>query len=161
MARLRSVRRIGITVAGLLAMASLALALVTSGLGARATLRHTCSATDRQFLEAARVNMTAMDLWGQQYASGEADGAEVVQESEQAAKIVRGMSPTDPSLEQTRRLMVGMLTEYARAVQVQKRHGDSGPHTYRAYGLANFAHNVLSHAQAPLLSRGCDVRPLL
>lgn len=105
--------------------------------------------------------MTAMDLWGEQYQSGEADGAEVVQESQQAAKIMRGTSPTDASLEQTRRLMVGMLTEYARAVQIHEHHGDSGPHTYRAYGLANFAHNVLSHAQAPLLARGCDVRPLL
>jgi hypothetical protein len=129
MTRIRFVRRIGLTAAGLLATALLALALVTSGLGARPALGHTCSATDRQFLEAARVNMPAMDLWGQQYESGDAGGAEVVRESQQAAKIVRGMSPTDPSLQQTRRLMVGMLTKYAKAVQIRERHGDSGPHT--------------------------------
>jgi hypothetical protein len=105
--------------------------------------------------------MTAMDLWGQQYESGEADGTEVVQESQQAVKIMRGMAPTDPSLEHTRRLMVGMLTEYARAVQTHEHHGDAAPHMYRAYGLANFAHDVLLRAQAALLARGCDVRPLL
>ena len=147
---MRDVRRIGLIAAGLLALVALALAVTTSA-RSRSTRGHTCSAPDRQFLEAARVNMTAMDLWGQQYESGEADGAEVVQESQQAVKIVRGMSPTDPALEQTRRLLVGMLTEYARAVQTHERHGDAGPHTYRAYGLANFAHDVLLHAQAPLL----------
>jgi hypothetical protein len=32
---------------------------------------------------------------------------------------------------------------------------------YRAYGLANFAHDVLVQAQPDLLERGCDVGPLL
>jgi hypothetical protein len=32
---------------------------------------------------------------------------------------------------------------------------------YRAYGLANFAHDVLAQAQSELLSKGCDVGPLL
>jgi hypothetical protein len=74
---------------------------------------------------------------------------------------MRAMGPTDPSLEQTRRLMIGMLTEYAKAVRIQARHGDAGPHMYRAYGLANYAHGVLSKAQPALAARGCDLSALL
>jgi hypothetical protein len=141
-------------------MVTVALALVTNG-GARPGLAHTCSATDRQFIDSARTNMTALGLWGQEYQSGDAKGAEVVAEAHSAAKIVRALGPTDPALAQTKRLLVGMLTEYARAVQVEEHHGDAGPHTYRAYGLANYAHTVLARAKSPLLARGCDVRPLL
>jgi hypothetical protein len=158
---MESVRRIGLTAAGLLALSALALAITTSAFSRSTPLGHTCSATDRQFLQTAQINMAAMTLWGQQYESGDADGKDVVRESKDAAKIVRGMDPTDPALSQTRRLMVGMLTEYAKAVQIQARHGNSSSHMYRAYGLANFAREVLLHAKEPLLARGCDVRPLL
>ena len=154
-------RRIGLTAAGLLAMVTIALALVTSG-GARSNLAiHTCSATDRQFIETARTNMTALGLWSEQYESGDAGGAELVKQARAGAKIVRATGPTDSSLQQTRRLLVGMLTEYARAVQLQDRHGNAGPHMYRAYGLANYAHTVLMRAEQPLFKLGCDLRPLL
>ena len=56
---------------------------------------------------------------------------------------------------------MGMLSEYAKAVQLHDRDRDAGPHMYRAYGLANFAHTVLVRARAPLAKLGCDVRPLL
>ena len=57
--------------------------------------------------------------------------------------------------------MVGMLAEYAKAVQLQERHGNAGPHMYRAYGLANYAHGVLENAQPALSARGCDLSQLL
>jgi hypothetical protein len=154
------VRRIGLTAVVLLAMVTVALALVTSG-RARPNRVHTCSSTDRQFIEAARTNMTALGLWSEQYESGDTGGGEVVSQARAGAKIVRGMGPTDFSLRQTQRLLVGMLIEYARAVQLQEHHGNAGPHMYRAYGLANYAHNVLARGQAPLLKLGCDIRPLL
>jgi hypothetical protein len=154
------VRRIGLTAAGLLAVTGIALALVTNG-RARPNLAHTCSAADRQFIDAGRTNMTALQLWSEQYQSGDASGDDVVGEARAAARIMRGMGPTDPSLRQTQRLVVGMLSEYARAVQLQERHRDSGPHMYRAYGLANYAHTVLVRAEPPLSQLGCDVRPLL
>jgi citrate lyase gamma subunit len=154
-------RRIGLTAAGLLAMVTIALALVTSGRARPNLAIHTCSATDRQFIETARTNMTALGLWSEQYESGDAGGAELVKQARAGAKIVRATGPTDSSLQQTRRLLVGMLTEYARAVQLQDRHGDAGPHMYRAYGLANYAHAVLTRARRPLFKLGCDVRPLL
>ena len=154
-------RRIGLTAAGLLAMVTIALALVTSGRARPNLAIHTCSATDRQFIETARTNMTALGLWSEQYESGDAGGAELVKQARAGAKIVRATGPTDSSLQQTRRLLVGMLTEYARAVQLQDRQGDAGPHMYRAYGLANYAHTVLTRAERPLTKLGCDLRPLL
>jgi hypothetical protein len=54
-----------------------------------------------------------------------------------------------------------MLSEYAKAIQAHEKHRDGGPHMYRAYGLANFAHGVLVRARAPLRHLGCDVTPLL
>jgi hypothetical protein len=57
--------------------------------------------------------------------------------------------------------VIGMLTEYAKGVQIHERHRDAGPHMFRAYGLANFAHAVLLRAQEPLAKLGCEVQPLL
>jgi hypothetical protein len=142
-------------------MVTVALALVTSGRARPDLVRHTCSATDRQFIETARTNMTALGLWSEQYQSGDTGGEEVVSQARSGAKIVRGTGPTDSSLQQTKGLLVGMLTEYARAVQLQGHHGNAGPHMYRAYGLANYAHTVLTRAQQPLIKLGCDIGPLL
>jgi hypothetical protein len=154
------VRRIGLTAAGLVVAFTVALSLATAS-RARPSLTHTCSVTDRQFIEAARTNMTAIGLWGQQYLSGESGADEVVAQAKQAAKIVAGTSPTDPSLSRTRRLMVGMFIEYAKGVQLQARHKDGGKHVYRSYGLANYAHDALAQAEPALRERGCDVAPLL
>ena len=85
----------------------------------------------------------------------------MIGETKQATELVQATSPTDPSLAQTRSLMSGMFTEYGRAVRAQARHRDAGPHMYRAYGLANFAHDVLEQAKPALGKRGCDITPLL
>ena len=105
--------------------------------------------------------MTALQLWSEQYQSGEATKDDVAGQARTAAKNMRGTGPTDYSLQQTRRLVMGMLSEYAKAVQLHDRDRDAGPHMYRAYGLANFAHAVLLRAERPLAKLGCDVRPLL
>jgi len=148
------------TAGGVLVVLLLGLTLATSG-RARPNVVHTCSATDRQFIETARTNMTALELWSEQYGSGEASKDDLVSQARTAAKIVRGSRPTDFALQQTRSLVTGMLVEYAKAVQLQGKHGDAGAHMYRAYGLANFAHTVLVRAQSPLDRLGCDIRPLL
>jgi hypothetical protein len=154
------VRRFGLIAAALLALGGISLMLATAG-RARPNVVHTCSATDRQFIESARTNMTALELWSEQYQSGDTTGEEVSGQARAAEKIMRAMGPTDSSLRQTQRLVVGMLSEYALAVQLQERHRDAGPHMYRAYNLANYAHTVLVRARAPLSKLGCDVRPLL
>ena len=46
-------------------------------------------------------------------------------------------------------------------MKLQAHHGNAGPHMYRAYGLANYAHDVLSRAQPALKVRGCDLTDLL
>jgi hypothetical protein len=155
------VRRLGLSAAGLLVIVTVALALVTNGRARPNQLVHTCSATDRQFIEAARTNMTALELWSEQYQSGDASGEDVVGQAKTAAKIMRGTGPTDYSLRQSRRLVIGMLSEYAKGVQLHERHKDAGPHMYRAYGLANYAHGVLAKAQPPLSRLGCDLTPIL
>jgi hypothetical protein len=157
---LRPVRRIGLTAAGLIAAFTIALSLATVS-RAKPSVTHTCSVTDRQFIEVARTNMTAIGLWGQQYLSGESGADEVVGQAKQAAKIVAGTSPTDPSLSRTRRLLVGMFTEYGKGIQLQARHKDGGKHVYRSYGLANYAHDTLAQAEPALRKRGCDIAPLL
>jgi hypothetical protein len=154
------VRRLGLSAAGLLVIVTVALALVTNG-RAKPNLVHTCSATDRQFIEDARTNMTALELWSEQYQSGDASAEDVVGQAKTAAKIMRGTGPTDFSLRQAQRLVIGMLSEYAKGVQLHERQRDAGPTMYRAYGLANFAHTVLLQAERPLGHLGCDVQPLL
>ena len=119
-----SVRRLGLTAAGLLVMVAIALALVTNGRARPNHLVHTCSSTDRDFIDAARTNMTAIELWSEQYQSGDASADDVVGEAKNAAKIMRGTGPTDYSLQQTQRLVIGMLSEYAKGVQLHERHRD-------------------------------------
>jgi len=150
------VRLRGLSAAGLCAT----LALLTGGCGA-ARLAHTCSATDKQFISAAQLNIASLDLWAQQYLSGAVKAGVVVDQAQPAAETVSRTEPRDPSLAKTRRLLDGMFTEYARAIQARSRHRDAGPHMYRAYGLANFAHDVLVQAQPALKAQGCDVAPLL
>ena len=116
-------------------MLTLALTIVNTGT-ARPSLAHTCTATDRQFIQEGRDTMAEIGLWSDQYASGDAGASDVVGQAQAAAKHMGNMGPTDPSLEQTRRLMVGMLTEYAKAVRIQARHGNAGPHMYRVWALA-------------------------
>jgi hypothetical protein len=157
---LRVVRRIGLTAAGLIAAFTIALSLATVS-RAKPSVGHTCSVTDRQFIEVARTNMTSIGLWGQQYVSGEAEADEVVLQATQAAKSMHGTSPTDPTLRRTRRLMVGIFTEYGKAIRLQARHKDGGRHMYRSFGLANFAHDLLTQSEPALQKRGCDVAPLL
>ena len=154
------VRRLGLTAAGLLVIVTVALALVTNG-RAKPDLVHTCSATDRQFIDDARTNMTALELWSEQYQSGDASAKDVDGQAHAPAKMMHATGPTDFSLRQTQRLVIGMLTEYAKGVQLHEKHRDAGAQMYRAYGLANYAHTVLLRNQQPLAKLGCDVRPLL
>jgi len=105
--------------------------------------------------------MTALELWSEQYQSGDASAEDVVGQAKTAAKIMRGTGPTDFSLRQAQRLVIGMLSEYAKGVQLHERRRDAGPTMYRAYGLENFAHTVLLQAERPLGQLGCDVQPLL
>jgi len=136
------------------------LVLLVGGNG-RAAVIHTCSATDRQFLSTAQLNMAALGSLSQDYLQGDAKADEVIQQTDSAVVGLRNTDPSDPSLSKTRSILRAMFLEYGRAIRADQKHHDPGKYIYRAYGLANFAHDVLAQAQPALSKRGCDVSPLL
>jgi hypothetical protein len=152
--------RNGLIAAGLVLFA--AVVLLTGGGRARsATVQHTCSAADKQFIAKSELNMTALGIWSEDYRRGAATERELVTEARRAAKRIEALGPSDPSLRKTQQLLAGMLVEYGRAMAAKSKEKDAAPHMYRAYGLANFAHEVLVEAAPGLRRHGCDVSPLL
>jgi hypothetical protein len=126
-----------------------------------AAVSHTCSATDRQFLGAAQLNMAALGTLSQDYLHGAAKADDVILQTESAGTSLLNTNPSDPSLSKTRAILRSMFREYGDAIRADKHHHDPGKYIYRAYGLANFAHDVLAQAKPALAKRGCDVTPLL
>jgi hypothetical protein len=152
--------RNGLIAAGL-ALFGAVILLSGGGRARSATIEHTCSATDRQFINTTQLNMTALGAWSDDYRAGEATASEVIAEARKAATRVQTLQPSDPSLQKTKSLVAGMLTEYGRAMTAKTKEKDAAPHIYRAYGLANFAHDVLTDAAPELQKRGCDISGLL
>ena len=136
------------------------LVLLVGGNG-KAAVAHTCSATDRQFLGAAQLNMAALGTLSQDYLQGDAKADDVIEEADSAVTSLLNTNPSDPSLSKTQKILRAMFVEYGQAIRAHKHHHDPGRYIYRAYGLANFAHDILSQARPALLQRGCDVSPLL
>ena len=131
------------------------------GGNSNAAVRHTCSATDRQFLGAAQLNMAALGSLSQDYLQGDAKADDVILQTDSAVTSLLNTNPSDPSLSKTRTILRAMFLNYGRAIRADEHHHDPGKYIYRAYGLANFAHDVLSNARPALAERGCDVSPLL
>jgi hypothetical protein len=150
-------RAIGVTAA------LLALAFVAGGCSsATAAAGHSCGALDKRFIETAGVNMTALGMLAQDYQSGVLTADEVAEQALDSAKRIRYDKPRDPSLRKAQTLIDAMFQEYGDAVVRQARgKADAGQRMYRAYGLANFARDVLIEAQPALAKRGCDVASLL
>ncbi len=136
------------------------LVLVIGG-NSKAAVSHTCSATDRQFLGAAQLNMAALGALSQDYLQGNAQADDVILQADSAVTSLLNTNPSDPSLSKTRTILRAMFLNYGRAIRADKHHRNPGKYIYRAYGLANFAHDVLSQAKPALAKRGCDVSPLL
>jgi hypothetical protein len=152
--------RTGLIAAGLASFAAVVL-LTSGGHGRGATVEHTCSATDKQFIAKTELSMTALGVWGDDYRRGEASEADVIAEARRATLRVQTLNPSDPALRKTKTFMAGMLTEYGRAMVAKSKQKDASSHMYRAFGLANFAHDVLVDAEPELRRRGCDVSALL
>ncbi len=152
-----------ITAAAGLAVAIFAVAsLVVLDTGhSKAVVSHTCSATDRQFLGTAQLNMAALGSLSQDYLQGDAQADDLILQTDSAVTSLLNTDPSDPSLSKTRTILRAMFLEYGRAIRADKHHRDPGKYIYRAYGLANFAHDVLAQAKPALAKRGCDVSPLL
>lgn len=129
--------------------------------GSSEAREHSCGAADKSFIATASVDVTALGSLTADYQSGLTGPDEVAQQAFDAAKRVTHVKPRDPSLRTAQKYLDGMFREYGEAVTLQAKGEDGGERMYRAYGLANFAHDVLAQAQPELLSRGCDVGPLL
>jgi len=155
-----AVRGIGVTAAALVIAFGIGFAM--RGGGGEAAYAHTCSATDKRFIQAATTDMTALSVWAEGYRAGELDADEVAREASDAARRVGYVKPRDPSLKLSQRLINAMFVEYGEAVSLgKKQKRRAGLHMHRAYGLANFAREVLVQAQPGLAREGCDVTPLL
>lgn len=137
-----------------------ALMLFVGGTGQAQTI-HVCSPTDRQFIDVAQLNMASLSSASEDYLHGAAKAASVIDVAATSLQNVKGTHPQDPSLAKTRAILSAMFVEYGKAIRADAEHGDPGKYIYRAYGLANFAHDVLAQAERPLQQRGCDVSPLL
>ena len=122
---------------------------------------HSCGAADKSFIATASIDVTALGSLTADYRNGLTGADEVAQEAFDAAERVTHVKPRDPSLRTAQKYLDGMFREYGEAVTLQGKGEDGGERMYRAYGLANFAHDVLAQAQPELLSKGCDVGPLL
>ncbi len=132
------------------------------GAEAEAARSHSCSATDKRFIQMAGTDMMALTLWAEGFRSGEIAADEVAKQADDAAKRVGYVKPQDPSLKLSQRLINDMFREYGLAVSLAaKERTQAGKHMHRAYGLAGFARDVLIAAQPELAKRGCDVGPLL
>ena len=153
-------RGIGLSAAAL--VLAFAIGFAMHGGGTAHATGHTCSATDKRFIETASTNMTALGVWADGYKTGEIGAAEVVKEARDAAKRVDYVKPHDPSLKLSQRLIGSMFREYGQAVALgAKAKTSAGEHMNRAYGLAGFARQVLTQAKPALAKRGCSVDPLL
>jgi hypothetical protein len=154
------IMRSGVIAAGLVVAA---VVLVAGGRAApsRGGVTHTCSATDRQFISVAELNISSIGMFGEDYLHGNAQAKEVVFAARDASRQMGATDPRDGSLSSARRLMRAMFLEYGRAVRAHAAGKDAGKHMYRAYSLANFAHEVLVEAEPGLAKRGCDVKDLL
>jgi hypothetical protein len=154
-------RRIGVIAAALV------LVLIFGALTVRAANRpegpiaHSCTATDQSFIHTASVNVTALGALASEFKSGAVEPQEVALEAFDSAERVAHVRPKDPSLRQAQTYLGGMFNEYGAAVELLGDGEDASERMQRAYGLANFAREVLAEAQPELQSQGCDVAPLL
>ena len=105
--------------------------------------------------------MAALGTLSQDYLQGDAKADDVIMQTDSA---VTACSTRTRAIRRSRRRgrsCARCSWSTARAIRADKHHKDPGKYIYRAYGLANFAHDVLAQAKPALAKRGCDVSPLL
>jgi hypothetical protein len=122
---------------------------------------HTCSLTDKQFIQTVRSNLTQLAYWSDALLKADVDPKVVVKQAKAEAGQIDATRPSDPTLEQTRGLLRSMFTAYGRAVAAKIHGGNAGIPMHTAYTLANNVHDLLAGAQPALAARGCDPAILL
>src|SRR2546430_17566417 len=95
---IEAMRRFALYGLGLLLASALALTYATSSRAkSGGPVSHTCSVTDRAFINGAKTNVDAVDLWGQQYPDGDAGPADVAAGCARAGEIGGAPAPTERS----------------------------------------------------------------
>jgi hypothetical protein len=154
-------RRIGVIAAALVLVLIFGALAVRAANGPRDPIAHSCTATDQSFIHTASVNVTALGALASEFKTGAVGSETVAREAFDSAERVAHVTPEDPSLRQAQTYLGGMFNEYGAAVELLGGGEDGSERMQRAYGLANFAREVLVEAQPELQRQGCDVAPLL
>jgi hypothetical protein len=154
-------RRIGVTAAALVLVLAFGALAVRAANGPGDVITHSCTATDQSFIQTATIDVTAIGALADEFRAGDVEPEEVASEAFDAADRVRHVKPKDPSLQAAQVYLGGMFSEYGSAVALLAKGKDGSERMQRAYGLANFARDVLAEAQPALQGKGCDVGPLL
>jgi hypothetical protein len=154
-------RRIGVIAAALVLVLIFGVLAVRAANGPGGPVAHSCTATDQSFIQTASVNVTALGALTSEFKTGAVEPQEVAREAFDSAERVAHVRPRDPSLRQAQTYLGGMFNEYGAAVELLGDGEDASERMHRAYGLANFAREVLVAAQPELQRQGCDVAPLL
>jgi hypothetical protein len=154
-------RRIGVIGAALVLVLVFGALAVRAANGPGGPIAHSCTATDQSFIQTASVNVTALGALASEFKSGAVEPRAVSREAFDSAERVGHVRPKDPSLRQAQTYLGGMFNEYGAAVELLGDGEDGSERMHRAYGLANFAREVLVEAQPELHRQGCDVAPLL
>ena len=154
-------RRIGVTAAAIVLVLAFGALAVRAANGPSGPLTHSCTATDQSFIQTATIDVTGLGALANELRSGLIEPREVAAEAFDAAERVRHVKPEDPSLRAAQKYLGGMFSEYGTAVGLIGKGKDGSARVQRAYGLANFARDILAEAQPALQEKGCDVGPLL
>ena len=124
-------------------------------------VEHTCGLNDREFLSNYQVQIESVGMYGDDYLSGKAKATDVISVSRQAAKVVKGWTPYDPSLKIVHRYAPAMFDDYADAVKAREQGEDAGRAMYLAYQIGARIQDTLREAEPDLAAAGCDVSDLL
>jgi hypothetical protein len=122
---------------------------------------HTCSATDKQFIQVVRLNMTQLAYWSDSLMHQNVEARTVIKQANAEADQIDATRPSDPTFDETRGLLRSMFTAYSRSIAAKAHGGNAGVPMHTAYTLANNVHDLLATAQPALAARGCDPAPLL
>jgi hypothetical protein len=137
-----------------------AVALTNATEPSRRSVRHVCSAADRQFVQTVGSNMTQLSFWSGQLASGETPPGVVVRQAFAEAAQVAATRPEDPTFVRAQGMLRVMFQEYGRAIRARMHGRPGGTHMGISLRLAYDVHDVLAEAQSELAPLGCDPEPL-
>ena len=119
-----------------------------------------CSATDRKFIEIARVNLPAFATWRADYVAGGVDHASFAAVAQEARVLVERSGPHDRSLSQARLLASAMLAEYHRTATEREAGGLGAKSLLHAQQLEVTLRGHLAEAAPGLAAVGCEISAL-